>query len=253
VRHAAPARQHWGEVARCARSGLQSMKVAVISDVHGFSIALDRVLAAINAEGVDRIVAAGDLCRGGPDPAGSLQQLRDRGIDSVQGNTDRDLAEHARDAWTAEQLGEDGLATLRSLPFAIRITPPNGTSPADDLLVVHANPVDQNRALKPACSDEELATILGDVQAAVLAFGHIHVSYVREVNGLTLVDVSAVGNPKDGELSCRWGLLTWDETEHRWSAEIRRVAYPLPETREQMLASGMPDSDEVLVKLMQAS
>jgi len=233
------------------------MKVAVISDIHGYSIALDHVLADIDAVGVDRIVAAGDLSEGGPDPVGVLQRLRERGIDAVQGNTDRDLAAETRTSkparWVTQQLGPEWLTMLRDLPFDIRITPPGGTSPADDLLVVHANPVDQDQALDPGASPREVATILGDVQAAVLAFGHIHISYIREINGLTLVDVSAVGNPKDGKLVSRWGLLTWDEAEGRWLAEIRYVDYPLAETEAQVRASGMPNPDKVLAKLKRAS
>ncbi|MGC4192529.1 MAG: metallophosphoesterase family protein [Thermomicrobiales bacterium] len=233
------------------------MKVAVISDIHGYSIALDRVLADIDATGVDRIVAAGDLCEGGPDPAGVLARLGERGIEAVQGNTDRDLAADARSSksarWISDQLGAGGLETLARLPFDVRITPPDGTSPADDLLVVHANPVDQDRALNPAASKREVETILGDAQAAVIAFGHIHIAYIREVKGITLVDVSAVGNPKDGKLASRWGLFTWDEPERRWLAELRVVDYPLAETEAQVRASGMPNPDKVLAKLTRAS
>ncbi|MGN6032485.1 MAG: metallophosphoesterase family protein [Thermomicrobiales bacterium] len=233
------------------------MKVAVISDIHGFSLALDRVLADIDATGVDRIIAAGDLCEGGPDPAGVLQRLSEAGIDAVQGNTDRDLAAEARSSrpakWVSSQLGPEGLAELAGLPFEIRITPPGGSSPGDDLLVVHANPADQDRALDPSASVREVADILGDVQVSVIAFGHIHISYIREVNGITLVDVSAVGNPKDGRLISRWGLLTWDEEEHRWLAELRYVDYPLAETEQQVLESGMPNPDKVLAKLTRAS
>ncbi|MGB3331004.1 MAG: metallophosphoesterase family protein [Thermomicrobiales bacterium] len=233
------------------------MKIAVISDIHGFSLALDRVLADIASVGVDQVIAAGDLCEGGPDPLGALVMLKDHSISSVQGNTDRDLAAESRTSkparWVVTQLGPDGLAALDALPFELRITPPGGTSPKDDLLVVHANPVDQDRALDPSAPVQEVEAILGDVQAAVIAFGHIHISYIREVRGITLIDVSAVGNPKDGRLISRWGLLTWDAAESRWLAEIRYVDYPLEETEAQVRASGMPNPDKVLAKLRRAS
>lgn len=233
------------------------MKIAVISDIHGYSIALDRVLADIDAVGVDRIVAAGDLCEGGPDPVGVLERLQERGIEAVQGNTDRDLAAETRTSkparWVVGQLGTDGQATLRDLPFEIRITPPEGASPDNDLLIVHANPVNQDRALNPSLSVSETASILGEVKAEVLAFGHIHVSYIRDIHGLMLVDVSAVGNPKDGRLLSRWGLFTWDSAEKRWLAEIRYVDYALEATEEQVRASGIPNPDKVLAKLTSAS
>ena len=50
------------------------MRLAVFSDVHGNSIALDAVLADIERRGGgDGYVAAGDLAATGPDPLGALR------------------------------------------------------------------------------------------------------------------------------------------------------------------------------------
>ncbi|MEA2594744.1 MAG: hypothetical protein QOF01_1213, partial [Thermomicrobiales bacterium] len=46
------------------------MRVAVMSDIHGFSLALETVLADIDLQGpFDEVVVAGDLCEVGPAPA----------------------------------------------------------------------------------------------------------------------------------------------------------------------------------------
>ena len=68
-----------------------------------------------------------------------------------------------------------------------------------------------------------------------------------------LVDVSAVGNPKDGDLRCKYGILNWDANTQRWTAEIRRLDYPLEATEAQILASGMPNPEKVIKKLKKAS
>lgn len=234
------------------------MNIAVISDIHGFSIALDRVLQAIDAEpGVDRIIAAGDLCEGGPDPAGVLERLDDRRVELIQGNTDRDLGHVARDSatarWVSDQIGPEGLSTLANLPFEIRVSPPGGTSPGDDLLVVHANPHDQDQHLNPDFSDDELGDIIGETRASVIAFGHIHIAYIRPLNSLTLIDVSAVGNPKDEDLRSKWGLMTWNERARIWYVELRYVDYPIEETVRQIERSGMPNPHKVIRKLLNAS
>lgn len=234
------------------------MKIAVISDIHGYSIALERVLASIDAEpGIDRVIAAGDLCEGGPDPAGAIRILRDRGIELIQGNTDRDLAQNSRGSasarWVSEQIGNDGLALLSTLRFGIRIPPPGGESPSDDLLVVHANPHDQDQHLNPRFSDRELRDIVGETEASVIAFGHIHIAYIRKLDGITLIDVSAVGNPKDDDLRSKWGLMTWNYADGTWDAELRYVEYPVEETLYQIEASGMPNLQKVIRKLLNAS
>ena len=234
------------------------MKIAVLSDVHGFSIALDRVLADIATEpGIDQVVVAGDLVEGGPDPKGALTRLRASGAVLLQGNTDRDLAESARSSkhfrFAQEQLDDDDLHFLGNLPFSHRVTPPGGESPDGDLLVVHANPHDLDRAIAPFISLGDLEELIGNTRAAVLAFGHIHIAYIRHIEQMTLIDVSATGNPKDGDLRTKWGLVSWDESSLSWSVEHRFVTYPLEETIVQFNASGYPRADAAIAKLIDAS
>ena len=234
------------------------MKVAVLSDIHGFSIAFERVLADIAQEpGIDRMVIAGDLCEGGPDPRGVLERIATLDAVVLQGNTDRDVAEGYRESdgarFTASEIGDDGLRYLRNLRFSERMTPPGGRSPDDDLLVVHANPQDQDRHVPPDASPRELRELLGDTRAAVIAFGHLHIAYVRDLPEMTLIDVSAVGNPKDGDLRSKWGVLQWDEAAMRWSAELRYVDYALDETEAQIRASGLPNPEGAIRKLRKAS
>ncbi len=236
------------------------MRVAVLSDIHGFDLAFETVLADLDATGpYDAVVVAGDLCELGPNPARVLQQMRERGFQAVQGNTDADLTEigyvgegEESVRYAQEQIGEAGMAYLAGLPFDIRITPPGGTSPGDDLLIFHANPHDQLQALDPSYTDRELWHILQPVEAKAVAFGHIHICYIREVNDVLLVDVSAVGNPKDGDLHCKYGVLTWDDASKSWSAELRKLPYPLEETEREMRASGMPNWEKAFKKLRRA-
>jgi predicted phosphodiesterase len=237
------------------------MRIAVMSDIHGFSLALETVLADIDRQGpFDEIVVAGDLCEVGPDPAGVLDILWSRELSVIQGNTDLDLVLSARERegrdaaeFAVDQIGRDGIDYLAGLPFAHRIPPPGGQSPADDLLVVHANPNDLYERLSPQDSDEETRRILGGAEFGALAFGHIHICYIRELGNQLLVDVSAVGNPKDNDLRCKYGILTWDENAKRWTAELRKLDYPLEATKDQIHDSDLPDPEKVIRKLVKAS
>jgi hypothetical protein len=152
-----------------------------------------------------------------------------------------------------EQIGPEGVDYLANLPFDHRITPPGGTSPGDDLLVCHANPHNLDDRIEPGMGDRELREVLGGVRAAAVAFGHYHVCFTREVDGTLLVDVSAVGNPKDGDLRCKYGILSWDESARRWTAELRKLPYPLEETAAEIRASTLPDPEKTLNKLVKAS
>lgn len=237
------------------------MRVAVMSDIHGFDIALDVVRRDLAANGpFDQIIVAGDLAAGGPDPQAVIDIIRAEGWYAVKGNTDHDLVEAAEWAtgidevgWWIEHLSDNAIDFLATLPFSHRIMPPGGTGPEHELLVVHANPHDLMDQLDPSLPDRELREVIGDETAGTIVFGHVHIAYIRHVDGKTLVDVSAVGNPKGGDMRIHYGILTWEQTTMRWTAEIRRLDYPMTETEEEMRASGMPDVEQAIQKLHRSS
>src|SRR4029453_12800597 len=72
------------------RSRRVTFKLAVLSDVHGNAVALEAVRKAVKREKPDAILVAGDLAMNGPDPAGTIDALRDMEGDGaviVSGNT----------------------------------------------------------------------------------------------------------------------------------------------------------------------
>lgn len=220
------------------------MRVAVFSDVHGNLTALEAVMADIEHQGVDTAVFAGDLCFLGPRPAACLQLVRDRGIAAVYGNTDEWLVgrqqppepRRAMADWTREQLGEGERAWLDALPFAIRHQ--RNDNPADALHIVHANPRDVNQIIFPPEQeqltyykqkirqpDSELEPLLAGLEAAVLAFGHLHIPSVRTWGNLQLANISSVNSPGDGDPRAKYGLFSW--RGGKWELELRRVEYDI--------------------------
>jgi len=136
------------------------MRIAIMSDIHGFDLALRNVLDDIEANGpFDAIVAAGDLCETGPRPDEVVRICRSAGSRRSkqygrwrhQGRAGTgDDAPNLR--YAAERLGTEGVAgSPRSLrdPFQ---TPPGSTGHGDDLLIVLANPHNLEDSLDPDCS-----------------------------------------------------------------------------------------------------
>ena len=217
------------------------MRIALFSDVHGNLTALEAVLADIDRQAPDLVVFAGDLCFMGPRPAECLRRERALRLPVVLGNTDEwtvgggapPPAHAERIRWTRAQLTNDESAWLASRPFGLTFSPTAGA--ADDLRVVHANPRDLNDVLFPPeaqqtalwgdvrQSDAALEPLLGGLEAAALAFGHLHIPSLRPWGRLLLVNVASVSMPGDGDARAKYALLTWEGG--RWSATHRRVAY----------------------------
>lgn len=248
----------------------EKLRVAVLSDIHGNVVALDAVLADLALRGpFDEIVVAGDLVWSGPWPAEVVDRVRALHATVIQGNTDAFFRPERQEtpagkepgrfelhlAWMQEQLGLARVEFLGSLPFSHRISPAGpGAPPGDhDLLIVHANPYDLERPIMPQMRDSDLdELLLADALPpfAMLAFGHVHVPYIRHWRGRKLVDVASVGLPMDRDPRAAYAVLQWDGAA--WQAEHRRVFYDAPLVAHQMRTGGMPRGKHFAERLMAA-
>jgi putative phosphoesterase len=229
------------------------MRVAIVSDIHGNLTGLDACLADLHAQGgADLIVAAGDLCLDGPKPKKVLQRLEEIGAQAVRGNTDRYLSETGDEqyeatedsqiAWTRKDLGEKYLAWLRELPFALRIGEDD-----NQLLVVHANPTNDDEHVWPDADDAILERLIGSEKATAIAFGHLHLPYVRVWRGKMLVNVASAGLPKDGDPRASYAILT--ERSGGWTVKHRRVEFDVKRVATQLASCGIPGSTELIATL----
>jgi putative phosphoesterase len=230
------------------------MRIAVLSDIHGNLLALDACLADLASQGgADAVVVAGDMCLGGPKPKKVLQRLEEIGAACVRGNTDRyigddsskeqhDSAEAARIAWTRRELGEHWRSWLKALPFALRIGEDD-----NQLLIVHANPKSDDEHLWPDADESVLKRLIGKERASAVAFGHLHLPYVRMWRGKLLVNVASAGLPKDGDPRACYAIFT--EREGGWQVKHRRVAFDTKRVATQLADCGIPESGELIATL----
>ncbi len=221
------------------------MRIAVFSDIHGNAHALGCCLDDLASRGgADVVVAAGDLCMDGPRPKQVLKRLRAAGARALRGNTDRmvgagNLAEldpeDARSvAWTRAQIGGEWTRWLAELPATVAIG-----DGEDGLLVCHANPKSDDEHVWPDACDDVLERLFGDVPQRTVAFGHLHLAYVRAWRGRTLVNVASAGLPKDGDAHAHYAILT--QRPGGWEVQSRRVRFDVAKVERQLRKSGMPD------------
>lgn len=255
------------------------MRIAIFSDVHGNLTALQAVLQEIDEQPVDEIVFAGDLCAYGPRPQSCLALLQGReDIAAVYGNTDEwidgppllsdDLEEERRErlrrihdvvSWTRETLTAMQRAWLRELPFHRRISPT--VNPHNDLLIVHANPLDVNQIIFPPedeqknrygkvrQTDGDLAPMLQETVAGVLAFGHLHIPFIRSWGDTTLVNISSVSIPGDGDPRAKYAILEW--AGNQWRVEHHRVSWDVTSEIEAYRQAQPPQWEETVAQLEQ--
>ncbi len=192
------------------------MKIALLSDIHGNSVALDAVLEDIKSQGdVDAYWILGDLVAIGPDPAGVLQRLSILpNARFIRGNTDRYVAFGDRPpparaevesdsslmaqfveitesfSWTHGALAATGwLKWLKDLPLEITESLPDGTK----FLGVHASPGEDNGSgFSPDDADGEMRKLLHGCEADFICVGHTHRPMTRNVDAWHLVNLGSV-------------------------------------------------------------
>ena len=228
------------------------MRIALFSDVHGNAVALEAVLAHMRRESApDVLFVAGDLVADGPRPAEALALLRSLpGARFVIGNTDQDLLYRQGDPqldFARATLSDDDLRWLDALPFEQRLE----AAPGHELLVVHANPRNLYDQLKPDGREDLIRPLLADVREEVVAFGHYHVPFVRQIDRTMLVDVASVGLPRDGLLRAVYVVLTWDG--RAWQVAHHRIAFDAGAVARDYEQVGFPGAEKAAKKLLKAS
>jgi predicted phosphodiesterase len=231
------------------------MRIGLISDVHANLHALDRVLAELRGERVDRILCAGDIVGYGPYPNETIDRLADADIAAVAGNHDliasgllgeEGCTPVARDSlrWTKTVLTDNSLNYLRSLPSSIG---------DGGLLMTHGSFENPWRYVKDTASaDEQLARASED-GAFILVLGHTHKQwlYAPESGSLrpardddhfvvtrdftTLLNPGSVGHSRSPRAQAAFAVLDLEEMQVRF----RLVDYDADACRRALADRGL--------------
>jgi putative phosphoesterase len=244
------------------------MRLALLADIHGNPIALDAVLADIQAQGgVDGYGFIGDYAALGYDPVTPLERIVAL-PDAVwvRGNTDRytasdalppptvehaqadpalipNLVEVARSfAWTRGYVTASGWYDwLADLPLEHRLMLPDGTR----VLLVHAAPgLDDGPGVTLATSTDDLRAMVTGCEADLVVVGHTHWPQDHRIDGVRLINTGSVSNPWNADPRASYVLLDADASGYQIT--FRRVAYDVAAVITHLRVSRHPALDFIL-------
>lgn len=235
------------------------MRIALISDLHANLPALEAVLTDIERRGdIDAIYQLGDLVGYGPWPNEVVGIIQDEGIMGVAGNYDSTVAlnyqhcgcryeddeqerlAHLSFEWTRQHTSPQSKAFLRRLPFRLDVRPNGGHASGPRLILVHATPTLNTLYWTQDRDDEfclRMAALAGAKEGDVMAFGHTHIPWTNNVNGIELVNAGSVGRPKDGNWRAGYSVVGFESPMY---VEHHRVEYDVDKTMRAIRASDLP-------------
>ncbi len=238
------------------------MRYALLSDIHANLPALEAVLEDVRTRrGVDAIYHLGDLVGYAPWPNEVVALLTRAGIPGVAGNYDSTVAtdykhcgcryedpvqealSHESYAWTRAHVSAETKRALGALPFRIDLLPLGGHQAGPRLVLVHAAPTLNTLYWSADRPDEfclDMAARAGLKRGDAIAFGHTHVPWHRELEGMHFVNTGSVGRPKDGDW--RAGYVLLDIGTGTVRVEIVRVAYDVERAARSILQSELPNA-----------
>jgi predicted phosphodiesterase len=235
-----------------------SVRIAVISDIHGNWHAFEAVLADVEHERVDEVWCLGDIVGYGPQPNRCVEETRARADFCLIGNHDLaaigrvslddfspDAAVSAR--WTADELDDSSRSFLEQLE-------PQGERPGVQLF--HGSPRDP--VWEYILSEPSVRAALDHTTAGLVLVGHSHIpialllsngdtlagglakggSDIELTDGRWLLNPGSVGQPRDGDPRAAYLLI---DLEHR-RAHFRRVPYDIESTQAEIRRQGLPDA-----------
>jgi len=234
------------------------VRLAAISDIHANLPALEAVLGAIDAAGVEEVWCLGDVIGYGAEPDACAELVRDRCSFCLVGNHDLAVlgaldaaafSEAAAEAvrWTRRTVTERTLEMLRELEPAGR---------REGFALFHASPRDP--VWEYVLSAEQADACLDAQPERVALIGHSHVAlfFARSLarpgevrgaqagddtlldlgTGSWLVNPGSVGQPRDGDPRAAW--LELDSAAA--TARFHRVGYDVERAAASIAAAGLP-------------
>ncbi|MRS12745.1 MAG: hypothetical protein EG823_06705 [Actinobacteria bacterium] len=251
-------------------------RIALYSDVHANTVALEVVSAEMAFGGLEERYCLGDLVGLGPHPEEAVALVRAYGDRVIQGNYDRAIGSHLRSPGSDFSTAQEELDGAEAYAFTIAET---SRAVADYLYVLprelrieengariilcHATPRLVSEIVPADTSSAQLTILVRDAHADVVCCGHTHVPIHRSIptggGPVHWVNVGSVGRPRDGDPRAAWvelvigtqaevvGAASIDvaarrigESEMWLGVVIHRIAYDTDAVARDMVRRGLP-------------
>lgn len=232
-----------------------TIKVAIISDIHGNSIALKEVLKDAKNNNVDDYIFSGDLVNDLPFGNETLEIVKSTSDKVLKGNKEQYLIEFEEEKYDWDniqfkntrfmynELTEENKAYIRSLPHCMHLE-----YEGVKLLVAHGSPKSVEELLNHRFKDL-IEKYVDEIDADALIFGHTHEAMWYEyINGKLVLNAGCAGVSPHYIGKAEYVILSINNGKIE-NIDLRLVDYDIEKVKQKIIESGILKEDKVLMNL----
>ncbi len=231
------------------------IKVAIISDIHGNSVALKAVVKDAKENNVDDFIFLGDLVNDFPFGNETLEIVKSLSNKVLKGNKEQYLIEYDKEKYDWDniqfkntlfmykELTKENLEYIKSLPHCMTVEY-DGVK----LLIAHGSPTSVEELLNRNKRDL-LDKYSKDLEADALIFGHTHEAMWYEyINNKLVLNAGCCGVTPHYKGKAEYVILEISNGKIL-KIDFKLIDYNIEEVKQKIIQSGILNEDKVLMNI----
>ena len=235
-----------------------TLRILLISDIHGNYPALQAIDRQLNATSFDYIVNSGDCLVYAPFPNETLNWLQQHQTFSILGNTDRKVIKlllgkpfnkpknpekRIMYSSTTEELTDTSRSYILSLEKCrkLKLQAP-GNSGHDQTIklgIFHGSPADPDEFLFAETPDARFHELASQTNCHIVITGHSHSPYHKKLSNIHFINPGSTGRMFDSDP--RACCATLKITEDTISVQHYRIAYDIDRVITKIRENKLPE------------
>lgn len=225
------------------------MKIAVLSDIHGNYIALDKCINYALSRNIETFIFLGDYVGELAYPEKTMQRIYDLSTKYecyfIKGNKEEYWIDYKNSGikwkdndsttgsllYTYNHLSDRDIKFFEGLSISQNIT--WGNSPY--IAICHGSPYKANQKLLP--KNDRTFEIMGEINTSIILCGHTHIQSKIEYKGKMILNAGAVGVPLHSNGKTQFMIL--HNNENKWKEEFVSLDYDVEKVIEELHTSGI--------------
>jgi putative phosphoesterase len=225
------------------------MKIGILADIHGNTVALLTVLRFLKREKVDRVLCAGDIIGYYPYFNEAIELVRENRIETIKGNHEAyvlgeiivenlDLRERYLLDYTQKVITRENHNFLSELRDELRFNVSDVS-----ILMVHGSPFN-DKLTEYIYPDFARFDKFQMIDADVIIMGHTHYPFIKKNGDKLLINPGSCGQPRDYDP--RASCVVWDVDRHEIS--IERLTYDVGKVIKDLEDFGISREERDILK-----